>query len=82
MDDAALAVEVVQTLQHLQHVVTRYLFIYGQRVVDPGVDLLDDDLDVEERNALVVALNDELQQVMTQHLRQTNISIQIKIVKL
>ena len=80
MDDAALAVEVVQTLQHLQHVVTRYLFIYGQRVV--GVDLLDDDLDVEERNALVVALNDELQQVMTQHLRQTNISIRIKIVKL
>ena len=43
--------------------------------VDPGVDLLDDDLDVEERNALVVALNDELQQVMTQHLWQTNISI-------
>ena len=43
--------------------------------------LLDDDLDVEERNALVVALNDELQQVMTQHLWQTNISIRIKIVK-
>ena len=41
------------------------------------MDLLDDDLDVEERNALVVALNDELQQVMTQHLRQTNISIRI-----
>ena len=37
------------------------------------MDLLDDDLDVEERNALVVALNDELQQVMTQHLWQTNI---------
>ena len=46
------------------------------------MDLLDDDLDVEERNALVVALNDELQQVMTQNLRQTNISIRIKIVKL
>ena len=46
------------------------------------MDLLDDDLDVEERNALVVALNDELQQVMAQHLWQTNISIQIKIVKL
>ena len=45
------------------------------------MDLLDDDLDVEERNTLVVALNDELQQVMTQHLRQTNISIRIKIVK-
>ena len=50
--------------------------------MDPGVNLLDDDLDVEERNALVVALNDELQQVMTQNLRQTNISIRIKIVKL
>ena len=46
------------------------------------MDLLDDDLDVEERNALVVALNDELQQVMTQNLWQTNISIRIKIVKL
>ena len=46
------------------------------------MDLLDDDLDVEERNALVVALNDELQQVMTQNLRQTNISIQITIFKL
>ena len=45
------------------------------------MDLLDDDLDVEERNALVVALNDELQQVMTQNLWQTNISIRIKIVK-
>ena len=45
------------------------------------MDLLDDDLDVEERNALIVALNDELQQVMTQHLWQTNISIRIEIVK-
>ena len=78
MDDAALAVEVVQTLQHLQHVVTSvYLWLACF-----GVDLLDDDLDVEERNALVVALNDELQQVMTQNLRQTNISIQITIFKL